>query len=218
MSFYTSIEWTNASWNPVTGCRKISPGCGHCYAEVITHRFPSRFPNGFDITLHPERLHQPRHWKAPRLVFVNSMSDLFHKDIPDDFLVDVWATMLATPQHTYQILTKRPHRMAHKVRTLKLTIRFFVEPGQAVVALEHGYRESQVTVPQASITPTPPSLRCQPLNRDEGLHYVTLMDANDRRTTTAPFHGLGVAGFFVSIGKQGTRCLLLTDVCFSHVA
>ena len=130
MSFYTSIEWTNASWNPVTGCRKISPGCGHCYAEAITHRFPSRFPNGFDITLHPERLHQPRHWKAPRLVFVNSMSDLFHKDIPDDFLVDVWATMLATPQHTYQILTKRPHRMAHKIRTLKLTIRFFVEPGQ----------------------------------------------------------------------------------------
>ena len=155
--------------------------------NVPPHRFPSRFPNGFDITLHPERLHQPRHWKAPRLVFVNSMSDLFHKDIPDDFLVDVWATMLATPQHTYQILTKRPHRMAHKIRTLKLTIRFFVEPGQAVVALEHGYRESQVTVPQASITPTPPSLRCQPLNRDEGLHYVTLMDANDRRTTTAPF-------------------------------
>ena len=105
----TSIEWTDKSWNPVTGCTKVSPGCIHCYAEAITKRF--RFPNGFNLTLHPERLEQPLSWKKPCRIFVNSMSDLFHEEIPLEFIQSVFQTIKRTPQHTYQILTKRPERM-----------------------------------------------------------------------------------------------------------
>ena len=92
----TKIAWTDATWNPVTGCTKVSPGCDHCYAEAVAERFRGgkAFPHGFDVTLHPDRLDAPRHWRKPKRIFVNSMSDLFHKDIPDEFLVDVWATML----------------------------------------------------------------------------------------------------------------------------
>ena len=109
----TTIEWTEKTWNPVTGCTKVSPGCDHCYAEGIARRFAGSkaFPNGFDVTLHPERLDAPLRWRKPARVFVNSMSDLFHKDVPDEFIEQVWDTMRGTPQHTYQILTKRPARM-----------------------------------------------------------------------------------------------------------
>ena len=105
----TSIEWTDKSWNPVTGCSKVSPGCVHCYAETITKRF--RFPNGFNLTLYPERLEQPLSWKKPCRIFVNSMSDLFHEEVPLEFIQSVFQTIKRTPQHTYQILTKRPERM-----------------------------------------------------------------------------------------------------------
>ena len=105
----TSIEWTDKSWNPVTGCTKVSPGCIHCYAEAITKRF--RSPNGFNLTLYPERLEQPLSWKKPSKIFVNSMSDLFHEEIPLSFIQSVFETIKRTPQHTYQILTKRQERM-----------------------------------------------------------------------------------------------------------
>ena len=109
----TKIEWTERTWNPVTGCTKVSPGCDHCYAEGIARRFAGgkAFPNGFDVTLHPERLDAPLRWRKPARVFVNSMSDLFHDDVPDEFIAHVWATMALTPQHTYQVLTKRHGRM-----------------------------------------------------------------------------------------------------------
>lgn len=109
----TKIEWTDRTWNPVTGCTKVSPGCDNCYAEGIARRFAGSkaFPQGFDVTLHPERLTAPLRWRTPARVFVNSMSDLFHDDIPDDFIAKVFAVMAATPQHTYQILTKRHGRM-----------------------------------------------------------------------------------------------------------
>lgn len=109
----TKIEWTERTWNPVTGCTKVSPGCDHCYAEGIARRFAGgkAFPNGFDVTLHPERLTVPLRWRKPSTVFVNSMSDLFHADIPDQFIARVFAVMAATPQHTYQVLTKRHGRM-----------------------------------------------------------------------------------------------------------
>jgi len=116
----TSIEWTQnpdgtpgRTWNPVTGCTKVSPGCDHCYAEGIARRFAGSkaFPRGFDVTLHPERLDAPLRWRKPSVVFVNSMSDLFHADVPDEFIARVWAVMAATPQHTYQVLTKRHGRM-----------------------------------------------------------------------------------------------------------
>lgn len=109
----TKIEWTDETWNPVTGCTKVSEGCDHCYAETIAHRFTGTkaYPNGFDVTLRPERLDQPLRWKRPRKVFVNSMSDLFHKDVPDDYIARVFAAMALAPQHTFQVLTKRPGRM-----------------------------------------------------------------------------------------------------------
>ena len=109
----TKIEWTDETWNPVTGCTKVSEGCDHCYAETIAHRFTGTkaYPNGFDVTLRPERLDQPLRWKRPRKVFVSSMSDLFHKDVPDDYIARVFAVMALAPQHTFQVLTKRPGRM-----------------------------------------------------------------------------------------------------------
>ncbi|GAA2035410.1 phage Gp37/Gp68 family protein [Catenulispora yoronensis] len=109
----TTIEWTDRTWNPVTGCTRVSPGCDRCYAENIARRFAggAAFPNGFAVTLHPERLDAPRRWRRPARVFVNSMSDLFHNDIPDEFVLAVFQTMADTPQHTFQILTKRPARM-----------------------------------------------------------------------------------------------------------
>lgn len=109
----TSIEWTDRTWNPVTGCTKVSPGCDHCYAEGIARRFAGSkaFPHGFAVTLHPERLDAPLRWQKPARVFVNSMSDLFHDGVPDEFIARVFAVMAATPQHTYQVLTKRHGRM-----------------------------------------------------------------------------------------------------------
>jgi protein gp37 len=109
----TGIEWTDRTWNPVTGCTKVSPGCDRCYAEGIARRFAGSkaFPNGFDVTLHAERLAAPLRWRKPARVFVNSMSDLFHDAVPDEFIARVWAVMAATPQHTYQVLTKRHGRM-----------------------------------------------------------------------------------------------------------
>lgn len=108
----TGIEWTDKSWNPVTGCNKVSPGCTHCYAEEITKRFPNVFGNGFGLTLHPDRLSQPTKWRAGSRIFVNSMSDLFHEDVPLEFIQQVFDIMAQTPRHTYQILTKRQEHLA----------------------------------------------------------------------------------------------------------
>jgi len=106
----TSIEWTDATWSPVTGCTKVSAGCKHCYAEGVAERFwgERKFT---DVRCHPERLEAPLHWRKPRRVFVNSMSDLFHEDVPDEFIDRVFAVMALAPQHTFQVLTKRPERM-----------------------------------------------------------------------------------------------------------
>jgi len=112
----TSIEWTEATWNPVTGCSKVSPGCAHCYAEALSGRFgrtllPWTPANAArNVRVHPERLAQPHHWRQPRLVFVNSMSDLFHRLVPADFIDAVVAVMQAASHHTFQVLTKRPKR------------------------------------------------------------------------------------------------------------
>jgi protein gp37 len=110
-STHTGIEWTDKTWNPTTGCDKVSNGCLHCYAEAITQRFPKNFPNGFALTLHPERLEEPLRWRTPSRVFVNSMSDLFHDDVPLDFIKQVFSVIHSTPWHIYQILTKRHERL-----------------------------------------------------------------------------------------------------------
>jgi protein gp37 len=115
MATTSSIEWTEMTWNPVTGCTKISQGCKHCYAERMAKRLHAmgsdRYRNGFGLTLHPDLIDLPKTWKKPRTVFVNSMSDLFHDDVPADFIRRIFDTMADCPQHTFQVLTKRSARL-----------------------------------------------------------------------------------------------------------
>ena len=117
MSGLTKIEWADAVWNPINGCTKVSEGCRNCYAERMATRlagragYPAEHP--FAVTLHPEHLEEPLHWRKGRRIFVCSMSDLFHPGVPDGFIIDVWSVMDSCPQHTFQILTKRPDRMAN---------------------------------------------------------------------------------------------------------
>lgn len=112
----TDIEWTEMTWNPVTGCTKISQGCKHCYAERMTKRLTAmgsdRYRNGFAVTLQPDLLEVPLKWRQPRVVFVNSMSDLFHEEVPESYIRRVFETMVVARQHTFQILTKRAERLA----------------------------------------------------------------------------------------------------------
>lgn len=120
MSDNSKIEWTDATWNPVRGCTKISPGCKHCYAETFAERFrgvPGHpFEFGFDLRLVPEKLGDPFKWRTPRMIFVNSMSDLFHEDVPTDYVVAVARVMVQANWHTYQVLTKRAERLAAMLR------------------------------------------------------------------------------------------------------
>jgi len=116
MATISSIEWTEMTWNPVTGCTKVSQGCKNCYAERMTKRLTAmgsdRYRNGFRVTLHPDSLDAPRKWKQGRVVFVNSMSDLFHNDIPLPYIQRVFDTMRDCSHHTFQVLTKRSERLA----------------------------------------------------------------------------------------------------------
>jgi protein gp37 len=122
MSEHSTIEWTDATWNPVRGCTKISPGCVHCYAETFAERFrgvPGHpYEQGFDLRLVPEKLAEPLKWKVPKAIFVNSMSDLFHVDVPDAYIRAVADVMLQANWHTYQVLTKRADRQHALLQTL----------------------------------------------------------------------------------------------------
>lgn len=115
MSVQSNIEWTDATWNPVRGCTKISPGCKHCYAETFAERFRGvkghPYEQGFDLRLVPEKLLEPLRWKTPKMVFVNSMSDLFHDQVPDEYIERVAEIMVRANWHTFQVLTKRSMRM-----------------------------------------------------------------------------------------------------------
>ena len=125
MSDHSKIEWTEATWNPVRGCTKISPGCKHCYAETFAERFrgvPGHpYEKGFDLRLVPEKLNEPLLWSHPKVVFVNSMSDLFHVEVPDQYIAAVAHVMEAASWHTFQVLTKRSDRLQH---LLKNELRF----------------------------------------------------------------------------------------------
>jgi protein gp37 len=114
MSDNSGIEWTDSTWNPVTGCTKVSPGCAYCYAEAVTLRFkrgPVYLPGKAKIVLHPDRLDRPLRWRRPRRIFVDSMSDLFHEDVPDEYIDRVFAVMALADHHVFQVLSKRPERM-----------------------------------------------------------------------------------------------------------
>jgi protein gp37 len=125
MASDSKIEWTEMTWNPVTGCNKISAGCKHCYAERMALRLQAmgndRYRNGFRVTLHSDLVELPLRWKQPRVVFVNSMSDLFHDDVPVEFIKRVFDTMTRCPQHTFQVLTKRSQRLREIAHALTWT-------------------------------------------------------------------------------------------------
>ncbi|MCZ6672544.1 MAG: phage Gp37/Gp68 family protein [Verrucomicrobia bacterium] len=121
MSTNSKIEWTDATWNPIRGCSKVSPGCANCYAETFAERFrgvlghPYEF--GFDLRLVPTKLSEPLRWRVPKMIFVNSMSDLFHEEVPDDYIKEVFQVMVRANWHTYQVLTKRSERMSELLYT-----------------------------------------------------------------------------------------------------
>ncbi len=121
MSVQSSIEWTDATWNPVRGCTKVSPGCKHCYAEMFAERFRGvkghPYEQGFDLRLVPEKLFEPLRWKSARMIFVNSMSDLFQDDVPDEYVERVADVMVKADWHTFQVLTKRAERMTLLLNT-----------------------------------------------------------------------------------------------------
>ena len=149
MSTLSKIEWTDATWNPVTGCTKITRGCDNCYAERFAERFRGTpghpYEPGFDLTLRPERLSHPLSWKRPRMIFVNSMSDLFHKDVPTDFIDKVFETMETADWHVFQVLTKRSslmrdylrHRYASRLAPRHIWCGVSVEDHKATARIRH---------------------------------------------------------------------------------
>jgi protein gp37 len=145
MSAESSIEWTDATWNPVRGCTKISPGCKHCYAETFAERFRGvkghPYERGFDLRMVPEKLGEPLRWRDPKMIFVNSMSDLFHDDVPDSYIDAVARVMVTAKWHTYQVLTKRSERLRN---LLNSTLRFAANHphiwwGVSVEDQKHGF-------------------------------------------------------------------------------
>jgi protein gp37 len=180
MADSTGIEWTDATWNPVTGCTKISAGCDHCYAERFSERFrgvPGHpFEHGFDLMLRAERLQQPFAWKKSRMVFVNSMSDLFHKEVPKEFIDRVFDTMEGASWHVFQILTKRSSLMRNYLRerykdTTAPAHMWFgvsVEDGTKLSRVRH-LQESHASVRFLSVEPLIGPIKN--LNLD-GLHWV----------------------------------------------
>lgn len=157
----TSIEWTNWTWNPVTGCTKVSQGCKHCYAERMAKRLKAmgsqRYTNGFRLTLHEDLIDLPRKWRNPRRVFVNSMSDLFHEDVPFEFIQRVFRTMADCPQHTFQVLTKRSGRLREIGMQLPWTPNIWM--GVSVEALQVIHRIEDLRQTPALVR----FLSCEPL-------------------------------------------------------
>lgn len=172
----STIEWTEATWNPVTGCSKVSAGCLHCYAERMALRLQAmgqeNYRNGFAVRCHPQMLDIPKRWKKPRLIFVNSMGDLFHEEVPLSFLRQCFAVMHDTPQHTYQLLTKRSARLALLARELpwpnNLWMGVTVE-SQAEVRRVEDLRHVPAAVRFLSIEPLLGPIECLDL---EGIGWV----------------------------------------------
>lgn len=171
----TKISWTKETCNVVSGCTKCGPGCVNCYAERMAIRLqkmhPSKYPNGFDVTLHPEELDKLRRWRKPRLVFMCSMGDLFHKDVPDAFIRQVFSVMAETP-HTYQVLTKRPERMAEFAKTI--TWPHNVWAGTSIEDNDHVHRAEilrDIPAPVRFIS-AEPLLSALPALRLDGIDWV----------------------------------------------
>jgi protein gp37 len=176
MATNSHIEWTEATWNPVTGCTKISQGCKHCYAERMARRLQAmgqaRYRNGFAVTLHEDLLDLPRQWRRPRRVFVNSMSDLFHTDVPLEFIRRVFDTMEGCPHHTFQVLTKRSDRVRDLASSLPWPANVWmgvsVESEQVLHRVED-LRRVPAAVRFLSVEPLLGPIRSLPL---DGIHWV----------------------------------------------
>ena len=172
----TSIAWTERTWNPVTGCTKISEGCRHCYAEVMAKRLQGmgqkRYANGFQLTLHPEALNEPLKIKEPSMFFVCSMADLFHKDVPFDFVDKVMWTIEKTPKHIYQLLTKRPDRMR------EYFITFHHVPGNVWIGTTLEYPDYNWRLAELKLisTKSVKFLSCEPLLGDLGALNLSGID------------------------------------------
>lgn len=180
MSDKTAIEWTDATWNPVTGCTKISAGCDHCYAERFAERWRGTkghpYEHGFDLTLRPERVEQPLSWRQPRMIFVNSMSDLFHKEVPAEFVDKVFDTMEAADWHIFQVLTKRSsllkkyinRRYKDRLAPKHIWLGVSVEDGSKKSRVKH-LQESNASVRFLSIEPLVGAVGALDLR---GIHWV----------------------------------------------
>lgn len=157
----SKIEWTEASWNPLTGCSKISPGCRNCYAERMANRLKAmgspNYINGFKLSLHESALDIPYKWKTPRVIFVNSMSDLFHEDVPLSFIKKVFTVMKDNPHHTFQVLTKRSKRLKQLASDLEWTDNIWM--GVSVENMAYTYRIDNLREVPASVR----FLSCEPL-------------------------------------------------------
>lgn len=237
----TQIEWTDATWNPVTGCTKVSPGCDHCYAHALAHgrlrsvylsRLPviqdeERLADPFAVRLWPERLDQPRRWEEPRMIFVNSMSDLFHVEIPTDFVRQIFEVMLEVDRHIYQVLTKRPARALRFVEQNADLFPGGVIPahiwlGTSVENQDVDYRIRQLRRIPAEVR----FLSCEPLLGPltldlRGIHWVIVggesgpvrrpMDLDWARSIRDQCVAAGVQFFFKQVGgrtpKAGGRLL-----------
>lgn len=176
MARVTSIEWTEMTWNPVTGCVKVSPGCKHCYAETLSKRLRAmgaeRYQDGFQVTPHDDLVDLPMKWKRPRVVFVNSMSDLFQEQVPLDFIRRVFETMGQCPQHQFQVLTKRAERLVELSGDLNWCSNIWM--GVSIENQEYAYRSKLLRrVPAAirflSVEPLLGKITALPLN---GIHWV----------------------------------------------
>lgn len=153
MAAHSKIEWTSSTWNPITGCTKISSGCEHCYAEKMSlrlmHMGKEKYKNGFQLTIHEECFNEPIHWKKPQTIFVNSMSDLFHKDVPVAVIQRLFSTMKTASWHTFQVLTKRSDRLLELNKDLDWVENIWM--GVTIEASEYLNRLSDLTMTDAFI-------------------------------------------------------------------
>lgn len=176
MSQNSAIEWTDATWNPVTGCLEVSPGCDHCYARTFAERFrgvPDHpYEQGFDLRLWPERLDYPLRWKKPRRIFVNSMSDLFHKDVPDDYIHRVFEVMARADWHNFQVLTKRPQRLARLAPELPWPAHVWM--GVSIESDEYTWRADSLRKAPAAVRfiSAEPLLGPLPSLNLDGIHWL----------------------------------------------
>jgi len=181
----TKIQWTERTWNPVTGCSKVSEGCRHCYAETMAKRLQGmgqqRYANAFSLTIHPDALDEPKQVKKPSMFFVCSMADLFHKDVPFEFVDKVMETIEACPRHTFQILTKRPERMVeYFIGRAKRLHRLFDLPDNVWVGVTV---ESEREIPRISVlrrllthSENIKFISCEPLLGDLGMLNLAAID------------------------------------------